>query len=134
MLVKTNTLKDRQLDWAVAKVINYEVSTEGFYSYELKRAVVTKLHGEQVPGRTTANTEWAPSTDWSQGGPILSSERISRTIDHSGVWIAYWTSGYVEGDEGKLHMQGDNSELVAGLRCVVALKLGKEVEIPEELL
>jgi hypothetical protein len=31
-------------------------------------------------------------------------------------------------------MQCDSSELVAGLRCFVALELGDEVEIPEELL
>lgn len=74
------------------------------------------------------------STDWAQGGPILSREHISRTIDHSGLWIAYWTDGYTEGDEGKKWMQCDRSELVAGLRCYVASKLGEEVDVPEELM
>jgi hypothetical protein len=31
-------------------------------------------------------------------------------------------------------MQCDRSELVAGLRCVVARKLGDEVEVPDELV
>lgn len=73
------------------------------------------------------------STCWNKGGPILTRERISRTIDHSGLWIAYWTDGYTDGDEGKLWMQCNSSELVAGLRCYVASKLGDEVEFPDEL-
>jgi hypothetical protein len=77
---------------------------------------------------------FAPSTDWAQGGPILTCEHISRTIDHSGLWIAYRTDGYTEGDEGKKWMQCDRSELVAGLRCYVASELGDEVDVPEELI
>lgn len=78
--------------------------------------------------------KYSPSTDWAQGGPIMTRERISRTIDHSGLWIAYWTDGYTEGDEGRKWMQCDRSELVAGLRCYVASKLGDELEIPNELI
>ena len=74
------------------------------------------------------------SLDWSQGGPILTEARISRTIDHSGLWVAYWTDGYGEGDDAKKWMQCDRSELVAGLRCFVASKLGGEVDVPEGLL
>ena len=73
------------------------------------------------------------STNWAQGGPILNRERISRTIDHSGLWVAYWSDGYTEGDEGKKWMHCDRSELVAGLRCYVESQLGKEIEVPEEL-
>ena len=111
MKVKTNTLNDEALDWAVSR-------------YTDKHVTPTDIHWGN----------WAPSRDFSLGAPILSRERISRTIDHSGLWIAYWSDGYTEGDEGKQHMQCHRSELVAGLRCVVARKLGDEVEIPEELL
>jgi hypothetical protein len=76
---------------------------------------------------------WNPSTYWEQGGPILTRERISRIIDHAGLWVAYWTDGYDDSDEGKQWMHCDRSELVAGLRCYVASKLGDEVELPEEL-
>lgn len=76
---------------------------------------------------------YSPFMDWAQGGPILTREHISRTIDHSGLWIAYWTDGYTDGDEGKKWMQCDRSELVAGLRCFVVSKLGNEVEVPDEL-
>jgi hypothetical protein len=74
------------------------------------------------------------SLSWKISGPLLSSERISRTIDHSGLWIAYYTDGYTEGDEGKLHMHCDRSELIAGLRCYVGLNFGEKIELPKELL
>jgi hypothetical protein len=111
MKVKTNLLKDEPLDWAVSRYADKHVS-------------LNDIHWGN----------YTPSRDFALGGPILSRERISRTIDHSGLWIAYWSDGYTEGDEGKLHMQCDRSELVAGLRCVVARKLGDEVEVPDELV
>lgn len=120
MKIKTSKLKGRQLDWAVAKC-------RGLLAPNGLRL------SDEYWDSLAANQYGGISEDWAQGGPILSSERISRTINHSGVWIAYWTSGYTEGDEGKMHMQVDNSELVAGLRCVVARKLGEEIDIPEEL-
>jgi hypothetical protein len=121
MKVKTSNLKGRQLDWAVAKC-------EGLLA-------PNGLHlSDEYCDSLAANQDGGISEDWAQSGPILSRERISRTIDHSGLWVAYWSDGYTEGDEGKQHMQCDRSELVAGLRCVVARKLGDEVEIPEELL
>lgn len=119
MKVKVATASGPVLDWMVAKAAGLEpriVIVGG--------AVIVGVDGLQAPSY---------STDWSQGGPILSDARISRTIDHSGLWIAYWTDGYTEGDEGKKWMQCNRSELVAGLRCYVASKLGEEVEVPDEL-
>ena len=109
MKIKVATASGPALDWMVAKC-------EG----------VTLEHGLTDDERY--------STDWSQGGPILSDARISRTIDHSGLWIAYWTDGYTEGDEGRKWMQCDRSELVAAMRCYVVSKLGEEVDVPEELI
>ena len=77
------------------------------------------------------NSCYSPTTDWAQAGPLLNQHKISRTIDHSGLWIAY--AGYNLNDEQR-HMQCDRSELVAGLRCLVALNLGDTVEVPDELL
>jgi len=112
--MKTSELIGAALDWAVIKAI-YPSADNG--SFWLSFAVANKH-----------------SKDWNLSGPILTRERISRTIDHSGLWIAYWTDGYTEGDEGKKWIQCDRSELVAGLRCFVASKLGDEVDVPKELL
>lgn len=123
MKIKTSELTGPALDWAVAKL--------------QKADVLTCATGEPTMALeflSLHDVGWANySTDWAQGGPLLTEARISRTVDHSGLWIAYWTSGYVEGDAGRLWMQCDRSELVAGLRCYVALNLGGTVDVPDEL-
>lgn len=118
--IKVANAEGPVLDWMVSKA-------EGFNAEALVEL------GKRVPGREPGCFLTDYCTDWSKGGPILSGAHISRTIDHSGLWIAYWTDGYTEGGEGKKWMQCHRSELVAGLRCFVASRLGGTVEVPEEL-
>lgn len=131
MKIKTSRLTGAALDWAVATCegsvtdLAFDGITWGF-----------KLDGQlKVLAKGWAQSMmYLPSTDWSLGGPILTESRITRTIDHSGLWVAYWTEGYGEEDFHKKWMQCDRSELVAGLRCYVASKLGDEVDVPDELM
>lgn len=63
------------------------------------------------------------STDWAQGGPIIERELL--------LLRPYGLSW-------ECSVGGDNwfkgqTPLIAAMRCYVALKLGDEVEIPEEL-
>lgn len=128
MLVKTRELTGAALDWAVAKC-------EGWKTTKVNGVLMLRhYHPDAAHTPHCYIEDFGYSSKWAQGGPILSRERISRTIDHSGLWVAYWTSGYVEGDEGLLYMHCDSSELVAGLRCYVEKQYGKEVEVPDELL
>lgn len=120
MKIKVSEATNVQLDWMVAKCEGYNAEA------------LVEL-GKRAPGRESGWFLTPYSTDWSQGGPLLSEKGISRTTDHSGLWIAYWTDGYTDGDAGKLWMQCDKSELVAGLRCFVASRLGDEVEVPDDL-
>jgi hypothetical protein len=102
--MKTNELTGLALDWAVAKCEGYrlDLAPEGSY---------------------------APSTDWSQGGPIIEREGIS--VDRAGLaWTADLSDsvgGYIE------HTESGPTPLEAAMRCYVASKLGDEVEIPREL-
>jgi len=113
MKIKTAYLTGPALNWAVAssdgRPRDVRTFQAGYFDYSM----------------------YHYSTDWAQGGPLLNQHKISRTIDHSGLWIAY--AGYNLNDEQR-HMQCDRSELVAGLRCLVALNLGEVVDVPEELL
>lgn len=121
MKVKTARLTGRALDWAVESVVIARM----------------RLAGEHVKQWWVDQKQSDPSNysdDWLRSGPLLTEAHISRTIDHSGLWIAYWTDGYTEGDAGKKWTQCDRSELVAGLRCYVAMTLGDEIDVPEELL
>ena len=130
MKIKISQATPLQIDWLAAKC---EGRSDVYYCPPLKAMAWESTDVDEETALGAAIYQYHPSTDWAQGGPILTREHISRTIDHSGLWIAYWTDGYTDGDEGKKWMQCDRSELVAGLRCYVASKLGDEVEIPEEL-
>jgi hypothetical protein len=67
---------------------------------------------------------WTPSTDWSQGGPII--EREGLTLTHQAdQWVAQ--------TDDDLFAHGP-TPLIAAMRCYVASKLGDDIEIPKELL
>jgi len=74
MKIKTSELTGAALDWAVAKC---EDETDVLFAYRQ----YGKLLVRQAGCHETHDSEWPyePSTDWSQGGPILTRERISRT-------------------------------------------------------
>jgi hypothetical protein len=99
--MKTSELTGHALDWAVAKCEGYRL--------------------DLVP-----EGSYAPSTDWSQGGPIIEREKITLRIWDDEDYV----HAYI--DTGKDWYEGD-TPLIAAMRCYVASKLGDEVEIPTEL-
>jgi hypothetical protein len=127
MKIKTEKLTGHALNWAVSKC-EHDEGRVSHVVFDEDLGVLEVPHPDSV-----ASVRLNYSSNWNKAGPILTRERISRTIDHSGLWIAYYTDGYTEGDEGKLHMQCDKDELVAGLRCYVALRLGEFVRVPDEI-
>ena len=74
---------------------------------------------------------YSPSTDWSQGGPILEREGITVSKEE-GLWSAYFRDHLFEEDCSE-HWQVGPTPLIAAMRCYVASKLGNSVEVPEEL-
>jgi hypothetical protein len=101
--MKTSELTGAALDWAVARC-------EG-----------------GVGDNQLIGAWYAPSTDWSQGGPIIEREKISTTC--YGQWLAALpvdTTGEARGYYGP-------TPLIAAMRCYVASKMGDEVEVPDEL-
>ena len=69
-----------------------------------------------------------PSTNWSQGGPIIEREGIS--LRKESDTVPWWVASKVSARHG----YGNASPLIAAMRCYVASKLGDTVEIPKELL
>ena len=127
MRVKTSNLNGLALNYAVALC----EGGEGFIFDGITWGFMLKGKLKVMAKGWASSMVYCPGEDWATGGPILTRESISRTIDHSGLWIAYWTDDYTEGDEGKRWVQCDRSELIAGLRCYVASKLGEMIEIPK---
>ena len=108
--IRTSELTGAALDWAVAKC-------EGEVDDDIDDFCLSE------------EGEFAYTTDWAQGGPIIERERIR--ID------CPWNPGSFEAtckiDGVTAWVEGD-TVLTAAMRCYVASKLGDKVEIPEELL
>jgi hypothetical protein len=144
--MKTSELTGAALDWAVAKCEGFDpetLNTKTGVVYSLRYGVYT------------------PSTDWSQGGPIIEREGISviqleseSIPDARGFWQGKYQAqwGAVIGERHSLEenhgSQGDYwgrsyhvdreavigpTPLIAAMRCYVASKLGDNIDIPKEL-
>jgi hypothetical protein len=114
MLIKTEELIGPALNWAVAKCKN----DEGYF---------WACQGEQPDVDDT----YCPSSDWSKGGPIIERERI--TIAYLMIDGAIrWEARYFD-DQGHFRAcEFGPTPLIAAMRCLVASKLGDEIELPEE--
>ena len=121
--MKTSELTGAALDWAVCKAAGL------LDAYPNVAKNFAKLHAKG----TTAKYIF-PSTDWSQGGPIIEREGIEIQKGNP----LYFPKGNERGDyyeplwiAGKMH---GSTPLIAAMRCYVASKLGDKIEVPEELL
>ena len=139
MKIKTSELTGIALDWAVAKATHMPLFQCGddwpgnrFVNEEsLRHPIVTVgLTGRMLleGPKTAENKEWAPSTDWAQGGPLIESNEIELKSIEEGVWQA---SNLF--DDMEWHHFVGYSPLEAAMRCLIAHRLGEEVEIPKEL-
>lgn len=139
MKKKVSELSGAQLDWAVAKCEKPEWLGNQAETYVVKCG-------------------FSPSTDWSQGGPIIEMENISIVCAEGEYRVSKSGHGYETYWVAEIGMlcpdtiygsQGDNwgeyfqieesamsgpTPLIAAMRCYVASKLGDEVEIPEALI
>jgi hypothetical protein len=124
MKIKTGELKDKALDYMVAKI-------ESGIEPEYFNGSVWITTGSFF-ARVRRNV-FEPSTKWSQGGPIIEREGIN-TLVHvtvNGV-ITEWKAGK-DWPMSRFPYYTGSTPLIAAMRCLVASKLGDEVEIPEEL-
>lgn len=143
MKIKTSDLSGHALNFTVATALKMSWWTRanaewdhyyGYTEWILSDKELCKFEFDERAsraGRWRCMEVFQPSTDWAQGGPILTEAKISRTIDQSGLWIAYCGFNYADAKE---FMQCHTSELVAGLRCYVTMRLGATVDIPDDLL
>ena len=99
MKIKTSELTGAALDWAVAEC-------ENVYCFD---------------------GSYTPSTNWSQGGPIIEREWIDLHCVNDSLWEAECPA------PGGLAMQNGPTPLIAAMRCYCCAKLGDEIDIPEEL-
>jgi hypothetical protein len=120
MQVKTSDLIGPALDWAVAKCggkgIEFDDPRDPWLT--VNGIADQPLHS------------YTPSSDWSQGGPIIERERlwIQPEIGKDGAGNAWYCVAMSP------HDAYGPTPLIAAMRCYVAIKMGNTVEIPGGLL
>jgi len=132
MKIKTSELIDCALDWAVAKALGHTPRIQR--DFVTLSPIVHNIDWDRAE-------EYSPSTNWSQGGPIIDREHICvlapivRRIgaERHALEVTYWRA-MKQSDEDTpcIHGRGP-SPLIAAMRCFVSSKLGDEVDVPEEL-
>lgn len=120
--VKIAELESSALDWAVATC----EGGEGLW-FDTVSTYWVNIDGKERALSKGWAQSFTPSTDWSQGGPII--ERVG--IELNMVGIRTWRAKTVS--LGRLYEGVSTSPLIAAMRCYVASKLGDEVEILKEL-
>lgn len=101
-MIKTSELIGPALDWAVAKCEDY-------------------LNDYPSTKDWKNSSTFSPSTDWSQGGPIIDRMKIG-VIYNGYFWFIPNTT--INGP----------TLLTAAMRYYVAIQMGDEVDIPKEIL
>ena len=81
---------------------------------------------------------YTPSTDWSQGGPIIERGRIRVTPNLAGSWLAQIRHEKSHPLVAHKVLNGWTNKhgptpLIAAMRCYVASKLGDIVSVPDDL-
>ena len=126
--MKTSELTGAALEWAVAKC---EGATD--FWFDTVATHWMNLHGRDIALKPGWAQSYSPSTDWSQGGPIIEREEVD--IDYAPTerqWYAHVFT--IHDDEILQHfMTKGPTPLIASMRCYVASKLGDNIDIPEEL-
>jgi len=124
----TSELTDAALNWAVAKCEGWVPTNHS--DPKVRARIVERINKRGVMACEHASS-LRYSTDWSQGGPII--EREGMTISHSPYDHVFYEFTRPWCAEKKGRMEYGSTPLIAAMRCLVASKLGDEVEIPEEL-
>lgn len=116
--VEVSDLKGPALDWAVGVATDQKVTIAGFGA--------GKDHNFQV---CILSEAFAPSTDWSQGGPLISEHKVYLSPCLSGKWKADAMAVFtVLPDVSGL------TPLIAACRAIVAANIGQVVKVPAVLV
>ena len=120
MKTRTADLISAALDWAVAKCRGFDGLDEDLW---LMRDGIADmpLHA------------YTPSTDWAQGGPIIEREELQVYVANAvdGKWCAKPSDSEYWDFDGAAY---GPTPLIAAMRCLIASKLGDEVDVPKELV
>lgn len=130
MATKVSDLEGAELDYWVAKA-------EGACDHDASTPLVVDFPngGRRICGPRGSRNDYSPSTDWSQGGPLIEREQIALWAN-DGTWVAlhqasvggaYYSNGTI--DARSFDGYTGPTPLIAAMRCFVASKFA-EVDSP----
>lgn len=119
--VKTADLIGPSLDWAVA------AAAFGLEPRKLPNDLLGTWYAGEYDG---GYNDWAPSTDWAQGGPLI--EKYDWALPYRAT-SRYHIGKYEACTPGGFPRNGD-TPLIAACRAIVAAEFGDTVMIPKELM
>lgn len=139
--VQVSSLVGSALNWAVAKasaIPMFEMGLHGNWpgNYEVTKAtqvepaVIRDLMGRLWFEASLRSVPWSPSTDWSQGGPLIEKHQIKLEwdgVDGKAIW---WKATH----QDIAQFQMGETPLIAACRAIVAAHLGEVVSVPAELI
>lgn len=121
MKISISTANDTVIDYLVAKCENLQPLEN--YSFDEGCKVLPH------PYYAGYDFGFYPSTDWEQGGPIISREIMERGLllsSRLGKCEAVYPNG------PSWNTCYGSTPLVAAMRCYITSKLGAEVDVPDE--
>jgi len=131
--VQTAELTGQALDWATGVADGLDIVVMANFKKPGHRVLLATPFTIERPGHPEFHDKsyrnWMPSTDWSQGGPLIQKHDVNlHSPQHcDDCWAAWVTI------RGKDFAQGGYQPLVAACRAIVAAKLGEVVSVPKEL-
>lgn len=145
--INTQDLTGAALDWAVA-------IAEGLVA-TIKHNGVEYVDASGISYGGVGQQDWTPSTNPAQGHPVIEREGIATRKHSSGKWYAMAQADVGDGQRADWneftwrnaprypdypHEQyqrrqrfSGSTMLIAGLRCLVAARLGPTIDVPQEL-
>lgn len=122
-MMKVSELTGAMLDYWVAKAegCSLERYLGGYRMYK-----AGDLIGFIGPKRQTLLWHYSPSTDWSQGGPIIDREGIS--LGETYTPTSPRKATICNGPANEAIIEQGKTNLIAAMRCYVASKFGDEVD------
>lgn len=119
MKMKASELNGAALDWAAGFAIGHKVQ----HSNNLGGLSISEPYSKDD------RHVWSPSTDWSQGGPLI--EQLQVAVDSPRQTnLDSWQAQCWD----KHSFERGPTPLIAACRAIVAAKLGNEVDVPDELM
>ena len=131
MKTKVFNAKGAALDWLVATADGRRMGFNLGGGLEVRGRTES---GKELPEQWDMWMPWHPSTDWSQGGPIIEREGINVSIQNDTPGFTYsgkarWWAQM----DCRVHTAYGPTPLIAAMRCLCCAKLGDEIDIPEGL-